>query len=151
MAGRGTYGRVHYAINISITIIIIIIIIFFRSSANGQQRDIWPCAASIFQLQLRCTHRAAADKHSVFLYITNRHNFATLERERMQIDLIFHHVMCSVFKLYIVSEESARWPFLLQIFPISLLPTPTQCYLPKIIDIFNIVQTNQLELCQQRC
>ena len=119
-------------INISITIIIIIIIIFFRSSANGRQRDIWPFAPSIFQLQLRCTHRAAADKHNVFLYITNKHNFATLERERMQIDLIFHHVMCLVFKLYIVCEESARWPFLLQIFPISLpLPLPLNAICQK--------------------
>ena len=84
------------AINISITIIIIIIIIFFRSSANGRQRDIWPFAPSIFQLQLRCTHRAAADKQNVFFYITNRHNFEISERERMQIDLIFHHVMCLV-------------------------------------------------------
>ena len=119
-------------INISITIIIIIIIIFFRSSANGRQRDIWPFAPSIFQLQLRCTHSAAADKHNVFLYITNRHNFATLERERMQIDLIFHHVMCLVFKLYIVCEESARWPFLLEIFPISLpLPLPLNAICQK--------------------
>ena len=120
-------------INISITIIIIIIITFFRSSANGRQRDIWPFAPSIFQLQLRCTHRAAADKHNVFFYITNnRHYFETLERERIQIDLIFYHVMCLVFKLYIVCEESARWPFLLQIFPISLpLPLPLNAICQK--------------------
>ena len=153
MADRGTYGRVHCTINISITINIIIIIIFFRSSANGRQRDIWPFAPSIFQLQLRCTHRAAADKHNVFLYITNRHNFATLERERMQIDLIFHHVMCSVFKLYIVHmwgkcSLAVPAPNIPNIPP---TPTPTQCYLPEIIDIFNIVQTNQLELCHERC
>ena len=140
--------------NISITTIIIIIIIFFRSSSNGRQRDIWPFAPSIFQLQLRCTHRAAADKHNVFFYITNnRHYFETLERERMQIDLIFHHVMCLVQNctLYVRKVLAGRSCSKYSQYPSFPLPLPLNAICQKSSISSTSFKQTQLELCRQRC